>query len=144
MNARGKGGKEGIDGLSVEEKRDTEMVCRVLIAILYAIKHNMRAEYHIPPGSDYRDGNGEADDFPPHKSEYSALLPDGLVGFEDQGLSLPLQLAVVVESYIRRGLDRGWWAAPQAAGLSAQVNGLVDAYGKMETIRSTPIPVAHL
>ncbi|KAF2197130.1 hypothetical protein GQ43DRAFT_425186 [Delitschia confertaspora ATCC 74209] len=137
-------GKEQWDedsgGLSEKEKADTEKVIKVLIAILYAIKHNLRAEYNIPPTSFSPDENG----IHTFRSEYDALLPPDLVGFEDQGLGLPLQLSVIVEGYIRRGFNRGWFHGPQASQLTVQLNTLVDAYGKMETIRSTPIPVAHL
>jgi ion channel-forming bestrophin family protein len=163
-SSRGKGG----DGkLTEEERADTEKIIRVLIAVLYAIKHNLRAEFNIPPAS--------LAQYPPHarpnqsrpvsravsrqqsfqgtldsetlstaKNEYVALLPDGLMGYEDQGLGLPLQLTVLVESFIRRGFERGWFHGPQASQMTVQVNTLVDAYGRMETIRSTPIPVAHL
>ncbi|KAF2676464.1 hypothetical protein K458DRAFT_396899 [Lentithecium fluviatile CBS 122367] len=178
VNARvkGAGGEgEGVK-LSEEEERDTEKILRVLIAILYAIKHNLRAEFNIPPASlahlpppaspfgsrsapisrrpSYTDRDGEAqvraqvDSEDPGvdtaKEVYSSLLPDGLMGYEDQGLGLPLQLSVLVEGYIRRGFDRGWFHAPLASQMTVQVNSLVDAYGRMETIRSTPIPVAHL
>ncbi|KAF2825906.1 hypothetical protein CC86DRAFT_36501 [Ophiobolus disseminans] len=172
---------------SEAEKRDTEKVVRCLVAVLYAIKHNLRAEFNIPPASlapplpktstfarsqpasrrpSYVDRtasssgilgmttpllsdsaatleNGEGS-IPTKKEDYVSLLPEGLMGYEDQGLGLPLQLTVLVESYIRRGFDRGWFHAPLASQMSVQVNSLVDAYGRMETIRSTPIPVAHL
>lgn len=174
---------------SESEQRDTERIVRVLIAVLYAIKHNLRAEFNIPPASlaglqsqpfqspftrsmppsrrpSYvdRTASGPAtptlhtpllsqststllngDGTPPtQKDEYVSLLPAGLMGYEDQGLGLPLQLSVLVESYLRRGYDRGWFHGPLASQMSVQVNSLVDAYGRMETIRSTPIPVAHL
>lgn len=87
--------------------------------------------------------NGEGH-VPTKKEDYVSLLPEGLMGYEDQGLGLPLQLTVLVESYIRRGFDRGWFHAPLASQMTVQINSLVDAYGKMETIRSTPIPIAHL
>jgi putative membrane protein len=153
--SRGKGGEQ----LSQSEKNDTEKIIRVLVAVLYAIKHNLRAEFNIPPaslaseppsGSHTRTTSrrGSFHDFESGvstpKAEYVGLLPDGLMGYEDQGLGLPLQLCVLIESYIRRGYDRGWFHAPQASQMSVQVNNLVDAYGRMETIRSTPIPVAHL
>lgn len=51
---------------------------------------------------------------------------------------------VLVESFIRRGVDRAWFHAPLASQMTVQINALVDAYGRMETIRSTPIPIAHL
>lgn len=179
------------DGKATEaERQDTEKMVRVLIAVLYAIKHNLRAEFNIPPASlapqfqtasyarsrpvsrrpsyiDHRtvsapatptactpllaqvnrnlahleNGNGA---IRTKSSDYVSLLPEGLMGYEDQGLGLPLQLTVLVESFIRRGVDRGWFHAPLASQMTCQVNNLVDAYGRMETIRSTPIPIAHL
>ncbi|OAL46776.1 UPF0187-domain-containing protein [Pyrenochaeta sp. DS3sAY3a] len=183
--------KEGY--ASEAELRDTERTVRVLIAVLYAIKHNLRAEFNIPPASlahlpqppqqtsfarsrpasrrpSYVDRsqsspatpttstpllsqstntlvntleNGDGG-LPTKKDDYVSLLPEGLMGYEDQGLGLPLQLTILVEGYIRRGFDRGWFHAPLASQMSVQLNSLVDAYGRMETIRSTPIPVAHL
>jgi putative membrane protein len=176
------------DGYASEaEKRDTERVVRCLIAVLYAIKHNLRAEFNIPPASlatsppqsssyihsqpasrrpSYVDRTASFPPTPTHstpllsdseatlengdgsiptrKEDYVSLLPVGLMGYEDQGLGLPLQLTVLVESYLRRGYDRGWFHGPLASQMTVQLNSLVDAYGKMETIRSTPIPVAHL
>lgn len=172
---------------SEAEKRDTERVVRCLVAVLYAIKHNLRAEFNIPPASlatlppqtshyprstpvsrrpSYVDRSYSAPgtpvastpllsastatletgagSVPTKKDDYVSLLPQGLMGYEDQGLGLPLQLSVLLESYIRRGFDRGWFHAPLASQMTVQINTFVDAYGKMETIRSTPIPVAHL
>ncbi|KAF2635266.1 UPF0187-domain-containing protein [Massarina eburnea CBS 473.64] len=176
VNAKA-GGVGGSGELGDEEKRDTEKILRVLIAILYAVKHNLRAEFNIPPASlaslpppaspfgsrsqpmsrrpsytDHSPNSPISDDeaiatedgVHTAKSEYISLLPEGLKGYEDQGLSLPLQLSVLVEGYIRRGFDRGWFHAPLASQMTVQVNSLVDAYGRMETIRSTPIPVALL
>ncbi len=55
-----------------------------------------------------------------------------------------LQLTFFVEQYIKRGTDKEWFHAPQASQMQVQLNAMVDAYGKMETIRLTPIPIAHL
>lgn len=57
---------------------------------------------------------------------------------------MPLQLSFFVESFIKRGVERGWYDPPGANQMGGLVNALVDAYGKMETIKLTPIPVAHL
>ncbi|KAF1846987.1 uncharacterized protein K460DRAFT_383511 [Cucurbitaria berberidis CBS 394.84] len=182
VNSRGKDGET-----TMAERRDTERIVRVLIAVLYAIKHNLRAEFNIPPASlaslppqpnpyarstpvsrrpsyvDHtvsspatpsmntpllsRSGstlhNGD-DTIPTKKDEYVSLLPEGLMGYEDQGLGLPLQLTILVEGYLRRGYDRGWFHGPLASQMTVQLNSLVDAYGRMETIRSTPLPIAHL
>lgn len=186
------------DGHSTEEeRRDTEKIVRVLVAVLYSIKHNLRAEFNIPPASlaslppqpsvypqrsrpvsrrpSYIDRTGSnfgTVSFPPtlvnststtpllgsstatlengdgttpmKKDEYVSLLPEGLMGYEDQGLGLPLQLTILLEGYIRRGHDRGWFHAPLSSQMTVQLNTLVSAYGTMETIHSTPIPVAHL
>lgn len=148
VSARGKEGAK----LGEVERADTEKIIRVLVAILYAIKHNLRAEFNIPPASIVNDRrplsrrttSSVEGGIHTAKAEYISLLPDGLMGYEDQGLGLPLQLTVLVESYIRRGFERGWFHGPQASQMTVQVNALVDAYGRMETIRTTPIPVAHL
>lgn len=78
------------------------------------------------------------------RAEFAMFLPKRLQTFEDQGLGLALELAHFIEKFIMRGTDKNWFTAPQASQMQAQLNALVDAYGKMETIRLTPIPVAHL
>ncbi|KAF2762701.1 hypothetical protein EJ05DRAFT_418794, partial [Pseudovirgaria hyperparasitica] len=145
--ARGKGGVD----ISEEERHDTERVVRILIAVLYAIKHNLRHEWSVTQYRDQVDGDtsGRRSSLHPagemlNEPEYKSLLPPRMVGFEDEGLCLPLQLLVIVEGFIKRGHDRGWFHAPQASQLTVQINTLVDAYSKMETIRTTPLPVAHL
>ena len=186
-----------------DERRDTERTVRVLIAVLYAIKHNLRAEFNIPPASlsasnaqfnfagvrgassrpisrplsrrpSYVDRTHSSPATPTlskpdlhtpllgqstatldsilesegsmttKKDDYVSLLPEGLMGYEDRGLGLPLQLSVLLESYITRAYNRGWVNAPLSSQMTVQVNNLVDAYGKMETIRTTPLPIAHL
>ncbi|KAJ4330336.1 hypothetical protein N0V95_010072, partial [Ascochyta clinopodiicola] len=191
---------------SPEERRDTERTVRVLIAVLYAIKHNLRAEFNLPPASlaglapssqftggvrgassrplsrplsrrpSYVDRTYSAPGtptldktlsqhtpllsqstatltastlessgtLPTKKDDYASLLPQGLMGYEDRGLSLPLQLSVLVESYITRASHRNWINAPLSSQMTVQLNTLVGAYGTMETIRSTPLPIAHL
>ncbi|XPS93075.1 hypothetical protein M3J09_002446, partial [Ascochyta lentis] len=190
-----------------EERRDTERTVRVLIAVLYAIKHNLRAEFNIPPASlanlpqyNFSGVRGASSrpisrplsrrpsyvdralstpltpgldksttstatahtpllsqstatldsvlestgSLSTKKDDYISLLPTGLMGYEDRGLSLPLQLSVLLESYITRSHNRGWINAPLSSQMTVQINNLVDAYGRMETIRSTPLPIAHL
>lgn len=78
------------------------------------------------------------------RPEYTDFLPDTHPSLESQGLAMPLQLSVSIEAYIRRGVIRGWWAPPQASYISTQLANLVSAYGSMETIRHTPIPIAHV
>jgi len=183
------------DEASEEEQRDTETTIRILIALLYATKNSLRAEFlgiaSNAPGTPWLRSGAETPAIQPHDGnangnstsltdeeqqdyhsfnpnhalsrestnhhstllnssvltlhpEYSHLLPPTLLSLEDQGLALPIQLLIPIESYIRRGLLRQWWAAPQAAQLTATLTSLTKHYGAMETIKLTPIPVAHL
>jgi ion channel-forming bestrophin family protein len=127
--------------LSPAEKLDIERIIKVLIAIPYAVKNHLRAEWgvSIVPGTAL-----DQEGLPTFNPEYSDLLPKALRGYEDQGLGLPLQLTFFVEAFIKRGFDRGWYHGPQASQLQVQLNTMTDAYGRMETITGTPIPIAHL
>ena len=158
------------------ERADTEKTIRLLLATLYATKHNLRHEWtssktsHEPtPGWKYAGtpGNNTPRRWGPlsrnntstsvdstmtsgtttpllSRAEYTALLPRGLSNFEEDGLGLPLQLSFSIETYVRRAMRRGWIQPPLASQLSTLVNGMVDAIGRMEQIRTTPVPVAHL
>jgi len=130
------------------ESLDTEQTIRIMIAMVYPVKHHLRAEWSsttlpftIPDAEVHR---RRRESHSMVKPEYSELLPANKRGFEDQGLGLLLQLSVQVEAYIKRGHDRGWFHAPQASQLTAQLNTLVSAYGSLETIHLTPLPVADL
>lgn len=112
--------------MSASERADVERTARILIAVPDAVKNTLRAEWGLT-----------------HRADHG-LLPATLRGHEDEGLTLPVQLMVLVEAFIARGHDRGWFHAPQASQLTVQVNTLVDAFGKMETIRLTQFPVAIL
>ncbi|KAI9846976.1 MAG: hypothetical protein M1837_003332 [Sclerophora amabilis] len=126
---------------SAAEKAETECVVRLLVAILYSIKNHLRAEW----GAAIRPGTAiSANGTPSFTSEYSELLPAGLKGYEELGLGLPLELTFFVERYIQNGHDKGWFHAPQASQMQVQLNALVDAYGRMETVKITPLPIAHL
>ncbi|KAF2011259.1 hypothetical protein BU24DRAFT_443673 [Aaosphaeria arxii CBS 175.79] len=159
-------------GLSKAEQAETEKIIRVLLAILYAIKHNLRAEFNIPPASiandqppspdspssptlqtprrpittlSRRNSLAEEHGIYTASTDYTSLLPPNLLGYEDRGLSLPLQLTLLVERYIHLSHNaKSWVHAPLASQMTVQLNSLVDAYGRMETIRSTPLPIAHL
>ncbi|KAL8768885.1 MAG: hypothetical protein Q9209_004939, partial [Squamulea sp. 1 TL-2023] len=126
----------------VVDRVETDRIIRILIAILYATKNHLRAGWgaEIIPGTAINPSTGSATLTP----EYSDLLPKGLYGCDDRGLGLVLQLTFFVEQYIKKGTDKGWFHAPQASQMQVQLNSMVDAYGKMETIRLTPIPIAHL
>ena len=127
---------------SLSDQADTERVIRILIAILYATKNHLRAEWgaEIIPGAAISAHTGNTTLIP----EYSELLPQELTGLDDRGVGLPLQLTFFVEQYIKKFFDKGMFHGPQASQMQVQLNTLTDAYGRMETIRLTSIPVAHL
>ncbi|KAF2281114.1 UPF0187-domain-containing protein, partial [Westerdykella ornata] len=164
--------------LTAEEIRDTETTVRALVAILYAIKHNLRKEYNVPlepldSSTRASTTNRHSGPTPPPTSttpltsslyhtsptyesatssttlqpteEYLSLLPAHLTLLpESLGLSTPLQLSLLLDAFIARCLSRAWLSAPQASFLNAQVAQLTTLYGTMETIASTPLPIAHL
>ena len=127
---------------TLADRADTERVVRILIAILYATKNHLRADWgaEIIQGHAVSTDVGNATRVP----EYSELLPQGLAGLDDRGVGLPLQLTFFVEQYIKRFFDKGMFHGPQASQMQVQLNTLTDAYGRMETIRLTSIPIAHL
>ncbi|GAQ42706.1 hypothetical protein AtubIFM55763_009481 [Aspergillus tubingensis] len=123
------------------EKEDIERTIRILMSIPFAVKNHLRAEW----GAAWALGNDVAENgVAAFNPDYASLLPAGLVGHEDEGLGLPFQLTFFVDGFIKRGVERGWFNAPGASQMQAQLNSLMDAYGRMETIKLTPIPVAHL
>lgn len=128
------------------ERADIERTVRVLMAIPGSVRNSLRAEWGVawqPVTS--QDINSFSGAITPRLNpEYAQLLPLGLKGHEYDGLALPIELTSLIESFIKRGYDRGWFHAPQASQLTVQLNTLVDAYGKMETIRNTPYPIAIL
>lgn len=135
---------------SPEERAETEQVVRLLLALIYAAKNHLRAEWgttalpFLLPRNAGDIERRRRESTSVHKSEYEDLLPPRIRGFEDQGLGLLLQLSIRVEGYIKRGHDRGWFHSPQASQMTVQLNTLVAAYGNMETIHWTPLPVAYL
>lgn len=116
---------------SGEDRVETEKTVRILVALLYGVKNYLRNNWGALEGV----GVG--------KEDYEGLIPKGLKGYEREGVGLPFELAVFVERYIKRGVDRGSFNAPQSSMLSSQVNGLLEAFGAMEMIKLTPIPVCH-
>lgn len=124
-----------------------ERTIRVLMAFPYSVKHHLRSEWGAAWASSnnrFTARSDNTDEICAFNPEYDSLLPAGMEGHEDDGLGLPLQLTFFVDSFLKRGVERGWFHAPGASQMQAQLNTLTDAYGKMETIRLTPIPVAHL
>ena len=133
--------------LESEVRADVDRNIRILVAIPFAVKNHLRAEWGaaFAPVAHKDVEQGVAYNITPRLNpEYENLLPAGLRGHEDECLGLPLQLTFMIEAFITRGTDRGWYTAPAAASLTNQINSLVSAYGKMETIRITPMPIAHL
>ncbi|KKY36775.1 putative upf0187 domain protein [Diaporthe ampelina] len=126
----GPGGNGSAQQLSPAERADVERTARVLMAVPDSIKNTLRAEWGALNAAADQYGQG--------------LLPRGLRGHEDEGLTLPVQLTFLVEAFIARGHARGWFHAPQASQLTVQLNTLIDGFGRMETIRLTQFPVAIL
>lgn len=127
------------------EREDIERTIRILMAIPYATKNHLRAEWGAAWALGGIIGNDlNEDGIAAYNPEYAGLLPAGLEGHECEGLGLPYQLTFFVDGFIKRGEERGWFNAPGASGMQSQLNILLDAYGKMETIKLTPMPVAHL
>lgn len=130
------------------EKADTERAVRILLALIYATKNHLRAEWGgsmpplLLPRSEQERVRRESVSV--YKPEYDELLPPGTRGHEESGLGLVLQLSIQIESYIKRCHDKGWFHSPQASQMQVQLNSLVSAYGSMETIHLTPLPVAYL
>ncbi|MCJ1281458.1 hypothetical protein MMC26_000777 [Xylographa opegraphella] len=124
----------------LSDRAETERAVKILMAILFATKNHLRAEWGAFPGVGFDTVTG--DQF--FHAEYSDLLPSGVTGYDHRGLGIPLQLTFFIEQYIKKGYQRGWYHAPQASQMTVQLNTLVDAYGRMETIRLTSVPIAHL
>ncbi|CZT23479.1 related to membrane protein [Ramularia collo-cygni] len=133
---------------TASERADTDRAVRILLALIYATKNHLRAEWggHMPPlllpRSEAERVRRESVSV--HKPEYDELLPPGTRGHEESGLGLVLQLSIQIEAYIKRAHDRGWLHSPQASQMQVQLNSLIAAYGTMETIHLTPLPVAYL
>ncbi|KAF2863192.1 hypothetical protein K470DRAFT_211463 [Piedraia hortae CBS 480.64] len=127
---------------------DTERTVRILVAMVYAAKHHLRAEWgatelsFLVSSRNVERRRQESESLA--KPEYYDLLPTGTRSYEGHGLGLLLQLSVHVETYIKRCVDRGWFHPPQASQMSVQLNQLVASYGNLETIHLTPLPVAYL
>jgi putative membrane protein len=123
------------------ERAETESAIYTLLAIAYAVKNTLQWEWEHSIGAPDLEDSGSGS----LKPELRELLgPKMSQTYEFEGLGLPIQLTMSIEAYIKRSHDRGWFHSPQASQLSVQLNTLVSAYGSMETIRLTPIPVAYL
>lgn len=129
------------------ERAETERTVRILLALIFAAKNHLRAEWGqtlpmLLPSHEIERKRRESRST--SRAEYNDLLPPGTRGFEEQGLGLLQQLSIQIEAYIKRGEGRSWWSAPQSSQMTVQLNSLVKEYGSMETIHLTPLPVALL
>ncbi|KAJ5243031.1 uncharacterized protein N7469_001358 [Penicillium citrinum] len=130
---------------NASEREDIERTIRILMALPFATKNHLRAEWGAAwAGDDSLTNDMNEHGVSVYNFEYAGLLPAGMEGHEDEGLGLPYQLTFFVDGFIKRGEIRGWFSAPSASQMQAQLNLLLDAYGRMETIKLTPMPVAHL
>ncbi|KAI5248238.1 hypothetical protein E4T43_01576 [Aureobasidium subglaciale] len=128
-------------GPSEAERAETETAVYALLAVVYAVKNTVQWEWEHSVGAPDLEDSGSGS----LKPELRALLgPQMSETHEFEGLGLPIQLTMSIEAYIKRSHDRGWFHSPQASQLSVQLNTMVAAFGTMETIRLTPIPVAYL
>lgn len=133
--------------LDAAERADIDRTIRILVAIPYAVKTHLRAEWGAslaPAGNKDVEQCANFHHATHNNPDFESLLPPGMKSHEEDGLGLPLQLTFMVEAFVTRGGDRGWFTAPLASQLTGQICTLIDAYGRMETIRITPMPVAHL
>lgn len=95
------------DSLNIPEEPSPESkvleTVNILIAMLYAVKNHMRADWGVAlsPGM-HVTNDGEAT----IQAEYSEFLPNNLRGYEHKGLGLTLELSVFVEAFIARGVDQ--------------------------------------
>lgn len=111
-----------------EDRAETEKTVKCLVAMLHGVKNYLRGNWGLAIA---------------YEPEYDGLVPKGLKGHEREGVGLPFELAFFIERYIKRGVERGAFNAPQSSMLSSQLNSIMDAFGNMETIKLTPIPVCH-
>ncbi|KAG2169329.1 hypothetical protein VTO58DRAFT_109094 [Aureobasidium pullulans] len=123
------------------ERAEVEEAVHALLAVVYAVKNTLQWEWEHSVGAPDLEDSGSGS----LKPELRELLgPKMSQTYEFEGLGLPIQLTMSIEAFIKRSHDRGWFHSPQASQLSVQLNSMVAAYGIMETIRLTPIPVAYL
>ena len=104
-------------------------------------------DYEYGSSSSYTLPNPNLDpelELPNHNAEYETLLPANFEGKENIGLGLPYQLTFLIDSFIKRAQRRKWFSSPEASTAQGLLNKIQDAFGDMETIMLTPLPVAHL
>ncbi|KAF2238987.1 UPF0187-domain-containing protein [Viridothelium virens] len=158
------------------ERTETDHAVCTLIAMLYAVKNHLRADW----GSSFSIIRSEDDEADTSSTDahsllrathhsFSTFLPNALsppapplspslalppsytpiltphfTHLLHRGLSLPLSLTLTLERHINYMQRRLGLAPPLASALSTQVANLTASFSAMETIRLTPLPVAHL
>jgi len=142
VSSRVPGGKEPTQ----DERQDTEEAIRLLLAFAGSIKVYLRQEWG---GKDLGELEPDPDKSPnaetsPAVTHFPNVLPKTLTSLEDHGLGQPIQISCLIEAYIMRATHRQWLAPPQAVQDIVQLNNAIAAFGQMETIRLTPIPIAYL
>jgi ion channel-forming bestrophin family protein len=75
---------------------------------------------------------------------YTPIVTQHFTNLLHRGLSLPLSITITLERHINYMQQNLGLAAPLAGGLSNQLGTLTNSFSAMETIRLTPLPVAHL
>lgn len=123
------------------ERAEVDDAIHALLAIVYAVKNTLQWEWESSVGAPDLEDSGSGSLKPELRELLGPKMPQT---HEFEGLGLPVQLTMSIEAFIKRSHDRGWFHSPQASQLSVQLNSLVAAFGTMETIRLTPIPVAYL
>ena len=81
---------------------ETERVIRGLVAILYAVKNHLRAEWRAPlrpPGA-----VNSADDDTIATAGFSDLVPEGNRTFEEYSLGLPFTVDILCRGKYQNGL----------------------------------------
>ncbi|KAI9667437.1 MAG: hypothetical protein M1821_000252 [Bathelium mastoideum] len=154
------------------ERAETDHAVCSLIAMLYAVKNHLRAEWGSS-FSTFHSQDSSAEEIrsvrtatrhtfsnflsnairapaPPISPSlalppsYTTILTPHFTHLLRRGLSLPLSLTLTLERHINYMQRHLGLAPPIASSLSGQVSALTASFSAMETIRLTPLPVAHL
>jgi len=134
---------EDDDDGSCSQKEQKERAINTLIAFSYAMLHHLRCEWGVredfaallPPGfrSSERTMNGEEDGCM-SCSKKPHWIREG-------GMTLPMELIYMLEAYLQEQRARGVLNGAQHGMFANCLNQITDAFGGMERIKSTPVPV---
>ncbi|KAI9709545.1 MAG: hypothetical protein M1820_003305 [Bogoriella megaspora] len=155
------------------ERAETDHAVRTLIAMLYAIKNHLRAEwgsgFSTSPSATFNEASPSSSTLLPTQPSFSSILsltnrsktpltsstttlPPSYHPLQTphhttllhSGLSLPLSHTLTLESHILFLTHRLSLPAPLGSTLLSHLTLLTGSLSTMETIRLTPLPVAHL